>query len=114
METVTPARRGRPRKAAPVPNNAGEGENAPHLDIRNGQAGETRSEAQAKPVRQGERVDFAGFVKFIKSINSHSYRVSCVYHPDGGEIIHTDNLGNIRSEKGELGYQLNTGEIIRI
>ena len=114
MENVTPARRGRPRKAAPVPNNAGEGENASHVNIRDGETGGTRSEAQAEPLRPSEGVDFGKFVEFIKKINSHSYRVSCVYHPEGGEVIQTDNLGNIRSEKGELGYQLNTGEIIRI
>lgn len=114
METVTPTRRGRPRKTAPVPNNAPEGEDAPNVDIRNGEAGGTGLEAQEELVRQGEGVDFGKFVEFIKKINSHSYRVSCVFHPDGGEVIHTENLGNIRSETGEVGYQLNTGEIIKI
>jgi hypothetical protein len=110
MENITNPRRGRPRKAAPVPNIIGEGEDAISIDSGNGEIGATGDRTQ----ENASGTSWVQLVELVKSKNSHSHRISCVIHPEAEGFIQTDNFGNIRTEKGECGYQLNTGEIIKI
>lgn len=51
-------------------------------------------------------------IKYVKDNNSADKRISLVIHPDADGLIITDNMGNIRTEKGLSAIQLNTGEII--
>jgi hypothetical protein len=110
MENVTNPRRGRPRKNTPVPNNASEGADASGIDSGNWETGATGNRTQAN----AKRATWLELVELVKVKNSHSHRISCVIHPDAEGLVITENLGNIRTEKGECGYQLNTGEIIKI
>jgi len=46
---------------------------------------------------------------------SHEHRIACVIHPHAVGLVHTEQLGCIRTRRGERpGYVLNTGEIINL
>lgn len=53
-------------------------------------------------------------IQYVKDNNSADKRISLVIHPDADGLIITDNMGNIRTEKGQSAIQLNTGEIVRV
>lgn len=114
MEAVTSKRRGRPRVNLPVSDDAAKDSNASPDNAGIGEACKSGFGTQTEPIAETEKLDWLGMIEYIKSINSHSHRVSLVIHPDANGLIITDNMGNIASEKGIHGYQLNTGEIIRI
>lgn len=114
MENSTATRRGRKRKNPPANNATGEGESQVAIDTGEREVGGTGYVVQAVSARKSEGCSFAELVEIVKQKNSHEYRISCVIHPDADGVIQTDNLGNIRTEKGECGYQLNTGEIIKL
>ena len=114
MEERTAKGRGRPRKNPPTHNAVGEGESPSPIDIRER---ETSGDGQPLPSvhdGKGEGCSFAELVEIVRRKNSHDYRISCVIHTEADGVIQTDNLGNIRTEKGLCGYQLNTGEIVLI
>lgn len=114
MENSTATRRGRPRKNSPVNNATGEGESQIAIDAGVGEIGGGGYVIQAVYPAKNKGCSFAELVELVKQKNSHDHRISCVIHPDADGIIFTDNFGNIRTEKGDCGYQLNTGEIIKI
>lgn len=114
MEERTSARRGRPRKDSPTHNAVGEGESPSPIDIRERETSGNGHAVQAVNTGKSPGCSFAELVEIVRKKNSHDYRISCVIHPEADVVIQTDNLGNIRTEKGSCGYQLNTGEIVLI
>lgn len=46
----------------------------------------------------------------VHSLNSWERRISCVVHPDAVGIVESDKFGGIRTEQGEPGYVLQSGE----
>ena len=114
MEELATKRRGRPRKDSPRDNITGEGESVIGIDAGKRETGGSGYVIQEVATRKSQGCTFAELVELVKQKNSHDHRISCVIHPDADGIISTDNLGNIRTEKGECGYVLNTGEFIKL
>lgn len=112
MEINTSARRGRKRKDSSTGETSGSSEAPSSNDIREREIG--RDGQSIPSISDGESAgcSFAELVEIVRKKNSHDHRISCVIHPEADGVIQTDNLGNIRTEKGSIGYQLNTGEII--
>jgi hypothetical protein len=50
----------------------------------------------------------------VHEINDWSRRITCVMHPDAEGIIESPQFGGIRTELGEPGYVLQTGEKVAI
>ena len=119
MEDITRKGRGRPRKAVAVPDAVAEGADASSLDTGDGQAGRVQPEARANDGREDQSGDSMLFISseqlcdFVLSANSWNRRIIAVFHPEPHtDVFHTDKFGGIRIEKGEPGYQLQTGEIV--
>lgn len=114
METITRTRPGRPRKNPPVSVNVAEGEDASGIDNGNREVGTIGHSTQPVATGANKGLDWNGMIQYVKDNNSADKRISLVIHPDADGLIITDNMGNIRTEKGLSAIQLNTGEIIRM
>ena len=114
MENITGTRRGRPRKSAQLPVDAEQAKSASNDNIRDRETSGTGITSPAESNGTSQGLSYLGLIDLVKSKNSHSYRISCVIHPEADGVVITDNMGNIRTEKGECAYQLNTGEVIKI
>jgi hypothetical protein len=50
-------------------------------------------------------------------LGSHcrEHQIATVWHPEAvGEVLESQNLGNIRVLVGEAAYQLSTGEVVKV
>lgn len=113
METIAPARRGRPRKNIPVPQPIAEGESASSLNIGDWQVSGAGIETQANAIRPGE--GWADFVDRVIALHRTSgWALRHVWHacPMQGVIEHEN--GSIVVSQGESKAYLNTGEFVEI
>lgn len=114
MEKVAGKGRGRPRKDLSVSVDIVEGESSPNLDNGERETGSTGFEAQADVIRPSKRFDWSELVDYVIKHNRRDYRIMCAFHPEASGFIETQDLGNIRTEKGDVAIELNTGEIIKL
>lgn len=53
-------------------------------------------------------------MSIVHSLNSWERRITCVVHPQAVGVVESDKFGGIRTEQGEPGYVLSTGERVTL
>lgn len=112
MDEQPSKRRGRPRKALPVCDDAEKAKSADHNDAGNGEVGAVGPTAQADAGGPGE-----GWDSFVDRVKAHFHadnRLRNVWHPDPREAIITTDNGNLNVFTGPHKGQLNNGEHVEI
>lgn len=90
--------------------NSKQGKNASRNDAANRKAGSTGSRAQEKPVRSYDEL-----VKIVQEFRGgKNNSVACAFHPQASGQFVEARKGWIRIYQGEAGYQLNSGEFVKV